>query len=88
MRARRKESNPSQREQQLVFAAVALFMTCAVLLPILLTLLSSRPDLYAVKPQLVRPGIVVVDWKSLGALVSGPVNPAVARPTGSGPRWR
>src|SRR6202034_2347661 len=48
----------------------------AVLLPILLAFLSSRADLYAVKPQPVRPGIVTVDWKSLGALISGPVNPA------------
>jgi hypothetical protein len=33
MRARGKASATSQREQQLVFAAIALFMTCAVLAP-------------------------------------------------------
>jgi hypothetical protein len=85
MRARRKGSKTSQRGQQLVFAAIALFMTCAVLLPILLAVLSSRPDLYAVKPQPVRHGIAVVDWKSLGGLLPGPVNPAVARPDWFGP---
>ena len=85
MRARGKGAKTSKREQQLVFAAIALFMTCAVLLPILLAFLSSRADLYAVKPQPVRPGIVTVDWKSLGALISGPVNPAVARPDWFGP---
>jgi hypothetical protein len=85
MRARGKGSKTSQRGQRLVFAAIALFMTCAVLLPVLLAVLSSRPDLYAVKPKPVRPGIVVVDWKSLGALLSGPVNPAVARPDWFGP---
>jgi hypothetical protein len=85
MRARGKGAKTSQREQQLVFAAIALFMTFAVLLPILLAVLSSRPDLYAVKPRPVRPGIVALDWKSLGALLSGPVNPAVARPDWFGP---
>jgi hypothetical protein len=85
MRAREKGSKTSQREQRLVFAAIALFMTCAVLLPILLAVLSSRPDLYAVKPKPVRPGIVVVDWKSLGDLLSGTVNPAAARPEWFGP---
>jgi hypothetical protein len=85
MGARGKGRKSSQREQQLVFAAIALLMTCAVLLPVLLAALSSRPDLYAVKPQPVRPGIVVVDWKSLDALVAGPVNPAIARPDWFGP---
>jgi hypothetical protein len=84
MGVRGKGSKTSQREQ-LVFAAVVLFMTCAVLLPILLAVLSSRPDLYAVKPKPASPGIAVLDWKSLGALVSGPVNPAVARPDWFGP---
>jgi hypothetical protein len=68
-----------------VFAAIALFMTCAVLLPILLAVLSSRPDLYAVKPKPVRPGIVVVDWQTLGRLLSGPTTPAAARPDWFGP---
>jgi len=86
MRALGKGSKTSQREQRLVFAAIALFMTCAVLLPILLAVLSSRPDLYAVKPKPVRPGIVAVDWKRLGALLSGPVNPSVARPDWFGPQ--
>ena len=81
----RKGSKTSRREQQLVFAAVAVFMTCAVLLPVLLALLSSRPDLYAVKPKPVRAGIRVLDWQSLGALVSGPVSPAAARPDWFGP---
>jgi hypothetical protein len=85
MRARGKISKTSQREQQLVFAGVALFMTCAVSLPVLLAVLSSRPDLYAVKPKPVRPGIGVVDWQSLGALVVGPVSPAAARPDWFGP---
>jgi hypothetical protein len=85
MRARGKGPKTSQREQQLVFAAVALFMTCAVLLPILLAVLSSRPDLYAIKPNPVRPGIAVVDWQSLGAVVSGPVSPAAVRPEWFGP---
>jgi hypothetical protein len=85
MPVRGKGAKTGQREQRLVFAAIALFMTCAVLLPILLTVLSRRPDLYAVKPKPVRPGIVVVDWKSLGALVSGPVNPAITRPDWFGP---
>jgi hypothetical protein len=85
MRARGKGSKASRREQQLVFAGVALFMTCAILLPILLAVLSSRPDLYALKPRPVRPGIGVVDWRSLGALVSGPVSPAAARPDWFGP---
>jgi hypothetical protein len=85
MRARGKGAKTGRREQRLVFAAIALFMTCAVLLPILLAVLSSRPDLYAVKPKPVRPGIIVVDWKSLGALIAGPVNPAVARPDWFGP---
>jgi hypothetical protein len=85
MRARGKGSKTSRSEQQLVFAAVALFMTCAVLLPILLALLSSGPDLYAVKPKPVRPGIAVVDWQGLGSLLSGAVNPAAARPDWFGP---
>jgi hypothetical protein len=75
----------SRQEQRLVFAAIALFMTCAVLLPILLAVLSSRPDLYAVKPKPVKPGIGVVDWQSLGALISGPLSPAAARPEWFGP---
>jgi hypothetical protein len=86
MRVQGKASKASQREPQLVFAAIALFMTCAVLLPVLLAVLSSRPDLYAVKAPAVRPGIVVVDWMSLGALLSGPVNPALARPDWFGPQ--
>jgi hypothetical protein len=85
MRARGKRSKTSQRERRLVFAAIALFMTCAVLLPIFLAVSSSRPDLYAAKPKPVRPGIGVVDWQSLGALVSGPVSPAAARPDWFGP---
>jgi hypothetical protein len=56
-----------------------------VLLPVLLSIRSSRPDLYEMKPKPVRPGIVVLDWKSLAALVSGPVNPAIARPDWFGP---
>jgi hypothetical protein len=85
MRARAMEPKTCQREQQLVFAAVALFMTCAVLLPILLAVLSSRPDLYAIKPKPVRAGIRVLDWQSLGAVVSSPVSPAAARLEWFGP---
>jgi hypothetical protein len=55
-------------------------MTCAVLAPVLLATLSSRPDLYAVKPKPVRPGVAVVDWQSLGSLLSGALDPAEARP--------
>jgi hypothetical protein len=84
MRTRRKESKTS-REQYLVFAAIALFTAGVVLLPILLAALSSRPDLYAAKPKPVRPGIAVVDWQSLGSLLSGAVSPAVARPDWFGP---
>jgi hypothetical protein len=63
MQARAKASTTSQREQRLVFAAIALFTTCAVLAAVLLAMLSSRPDLYAVKRKPVRPGIAVVDWE-------------------------
>ncbi|MGA3238935.1 MAG: hypothetical protein ABSG03_21875 [Bryobacteraceae bacterium] len=85
MQARGTVSKTSQREQRLVFAAIALFMTCAVLGPVLLAMLSSRPDLWAVRPKVVRPGIEVVDWQSLGSLLSGSVNPAAARPGWFGP---
>src|SRR5580700_12152199 len=85
MQGRIKGSTTSQREQHLVFAAIALFMTCAVLGPVLLAMLSSRPDLYAVKPKPVRPGIAVVDWQSLGSLLSEAANPAAARPDWFGP---
>jgi Protein of unknown function (DUF3299) len=85
MQGREKGSTTSQREQHLVFAAIALFMTCAVLAPVLLAVLSMRPDLYAVKSKPVRPGIAVVDWQSLGSLLSGAVNPAAARPGWFGP---
>jgi hypothetical protein len=85
MQARAKASTTSQREQRLVFAAIALFTTCAVLAAVLLAMPSSRPDLYAVKRKPVRPGIAVVDWQSLGSLLSGAVNPAAARPGWFGP---
>jgi hypothetical protein len=48
-------------------------------------MLSNRPDLYAVKPKPVGPGIAVVDWQSLGSLHSGAGNPAAARPGWFGP---
>jgi len=85
MRARRSGPKTGRREQQLVFAAIALFMTCAVLLPVLLAIVSSRPDLYSVKLKPVRPGIAAVDWQSLDSLLSGRVNPAAARPDWFGP---
>jgi hypothetical protein len=85
MRGQGKGSITSQREQYLVFAAIALFTTCAVLTPVLLAMLSSRPDLYAVRSKPVRPGIAVVDWQSLGTLLSGAAEPAAARPGWFGP---
>jgi hypothetical protein len=85
MRGQGKESTTSQREQHLVFATIAVFTTCAVVAPVLLAMLSSRPDLYAVKPKPVRPGIAVVDWRSLGSLLAGAANPAAARPGWFGP---
>ncbi len=51
MQARAKVSKTSRRQQRLVFAAIALFMTCAALAPMLLAMLSGRPDLYTVKPK-------------------------------------
>ena len=86
MQGRIKGSTTSQREQHLVFAAIALFMTCAVLGPVLLAMLSSRPDLYAVKPKAARSGVEVLDWQSLGSLLSGAVNPAAAHPGWFGPQ--
>jgi hypothetical protein len=85
MQERRKVSTTSQRERHLVFAAIASFMSCAVLGPVLIAVLSSRPDLYAVKPRPVRPGIAVVDWQSLGSLLSEAANPATGRPGWFGP---
>ena len=85
MQVREKVSKARRREQYLVFAGIALFMTCAVLAPVLIAVLSSRPDLYAVKPKPLRPGIEVVDWQSLGSLLSGAVSPAAARPDWFGP---
>jgi len=85
MQGRIKGSTTSQREQHLVFAAIALFVTCAVLRPVLLAMMSSRPDLYAAKPKPARPGITVVDWQSLGSLLSGAANPAADRPGWFGP---
>jgi hypothetical protein len=85
MQVREKVSKARRREQYLVFAGIALFMTCAVLAPVLIAVLSSRPDLYAVKPKPLRPGIEVVDWQSLGSLLSGAVDPAAARPGWFGP---
>jgi hypothetical protein len=78
-------SQPSQRKQAVAFVAIALFVTCAVSLPILLVALSSRPDLYSTKPMPVKPGIAVLDWRSLGDLLSSAVNPAAARPEWFGP---
>src|ERR1700721_1248488 len=85
MQVRGTVSKTSRLEEHLVFAAVALFMMCAVLAPVLLAMLSSRPNLYAVRPKPVRPGVVVIDWQSLGSLLSGAVNPAAARPGWFGP---
>jgi hypothetical protein len=85
MQARGTVSKTSQREQPLVLAAIALFMMCAVLAPVVLAILSSRPDLWAVRPKAVRPGIEVVDWQSLSSLLSGSANPAAARPGWFGP---
>jgi len=85
MRARGKVSKTIQREQPLVFAAIAVFTTCAVLAPVLLAMLSSRPDLYAVKTKPVRPGVSVVDWQTLGSLLSAAADPAAARPGWFGP---
>jgi hypothetical protein len=85
MQARRKASKTIQRERHLVFAAIAVFMTCAVLAPVLLAMLSGRPDLYAVKTRPVRPGVSVVDWRTLDSLLSRVADPAAARPGWFGP---
>jgi len=85
MRKLGKGSKIGRREQQLIFAAIGLYVVCALSLPILLVALSSRPDLYAAKPKPVRPGIAVVDWETLDNLLSGPVSPAAARPGWFGP---
>ncbi len=85
MRARARESRTVRRERELAFAAIALFMTCAVSLPILLVALSSRPDLYGVKPRPVKAGIAVLDWQTLNILLTRPVNEAATYPGGFGP---
>ena len=48
-------------------------------------MLSSRPDLYAVKPKLAKLGAAVLDWRSLGSLLSAAGNPAAAAPGWFGP---
>jgi hypothetical protein len=85
MPAQGKLRSTSQREQRAIFAAIALFISCAVSLPILLAALSSRPDLYFAKPKPVKPGIAVLDWQDLSQLLSGSLSPAVARPDWFGP---
>lgn len=85
MRAPKRRLKTSQRKQAVAFVAIALFVTCAVSLPILLVALSSRPDLYSTKPKPVKPGIAVLDWRGLDDLLSSAVNPAAARPEWFGP---
>jgi hypothetical protein len=85
MRAPKKQLKTSQRKQAVAFVAIALFVTCAVALPILLVALSSRPDLYSTKPKPTKPGVAPLDWRSLGDLLSNSVNPATARPEWFGP---
>ena len=69
MRVPTRRLKTSQRKQAVAFVAIALFVTCAVSLPILLVALSSRPDLYSVKPKPTKPGVAALDWESLGDLL-------------------
>jgi hypothetical protein len=85
MRASKRRLKTSQQKQAVAFVAIALFVTCAVSLPIFLVALSTRPDLYSTKPKPVKPGITALDWRSLGDLLSSAVNPAAARPDWFGP---
>lgn len=84
-RVPKRRSQTSPQRHTSVFAGIALFVAVAVSLPILLVVVSSRPDLYAAKPKPLRPGIAVVDWQTLGNLLAGPVNPVSARPSWFGP---
>jgi hypothetical protein len=85
MRSPKRRLKTSQRKQAVAFVAIALFVTCAVSLPILLVALSSRPDLYSVKPKPTKPGVAALDWESLGDLLSSSANPPVARSEWFGP---
>jgi hypothetical protein len=72
-------------KQAVAFVAIALFVTCAVSLPILLVAISSRPDLYSKKPTPIQPGIAALDWQSLGDVLSSAANPAAEHPEWFGP---
>jgi hypothetical protein len=85
MRAPKRKLKTSQQKQAVAFVSIALFVTCAVSLPILLVALSSRPDLYSVKPKPSKPGVAALAWESLDDLLSSSVNPALARPEWFGP---
>jgi hypothetical protein len=85
MRTSKRRLKTSRRKQAVSFVAIALFVICAVSLPILLVAISRRPDLYSRKPAPIKPGVAVLDWQSLGDLLSSSVNPAAARPEWFGP---
>jgi len=53
----------SRRKRHFVYTAIAVFMTCAVLAPVPLAILSSRPHLYVVRPKRNRrrPVLMVPD---------------------------
>jgi hypothetical protein len=80
MPARAKRLKTGQREERLVFAAVAFFAACAVLLPIGLAISSSQPDVYAFKPKPVRPDVLILDWLTLDQLLSRRVSEVAAPP--------
>jgi hypothetical protein len=68
--------------------AIALFVTRAVSLPILLVALSSRPDRYSTKPKPTKPGVAALDWRSFGRSAlklseSGGSPPRVVRACGT-----
>ena len=85
MRASKGRLKTRQGRQAVAFVAIALFVTCAVSLPILLVAISSRPDLYSKKPKPIKPGIAALDWQSLGDVLSSAANPAAVHPEWFGP---
>jgi hypothetical protein len=80
MRVMTKRPPTKAREQRFVFVLIVLIVSFAALLPSLITAISSRPDLYFAKPRPVEPGITVLDWQTLGNLLSSPADPVAARP--------
>jgi hypothetical protein len=85
MRVMTKRPPTKAQEQRYVLVLIVLIVSFAALLPSLLTAISGRPDLYFAKPRLVEPGITVLDWQTLGNLLSAPTNPVAFRPDLFGP---